>query len=76
MTRLVDNTLVVDEPDVLLQHSVQQGHIGLLRFDRVREEAVRFAGNKCVDRHLFNAKDNACIADIFANHGSSIQVGL
>ena len=44
--------LVIDKPNSLLEHRVQQRHIRLLSFDRVREEGVSLVRDQQVDRHL------------------------
>ena len=60
----------------LLQDGVQQRHVGLLRLDGVREEAVGLVGDERVDGHLLHAHDDRCLADVLLDLGSGVAVGL
>eukprot|EP00760_Papus_ankaliazontas_P025863 PhM_4_TR289/c0_g1_i1/m.52267 len=69
-----DNAFIINEPNVLLENCVQEGHIVRLGFDGVREHHVRAVGYKQVRGHFFYGDDRAGGGKIFVELGTSIGV--
>lgn len=72
LTIFVNYLFIIDQTNILLQNSVQQGHIGFLRFYCVRKEAIGFGRNERVHWHLFYAENNTRVADVFLHACTSI----
>ena len=73
---VVHQLFVVDEANVFLEAGVQQRHVGLLRLDRVREEAVGAVRQQRVHRHLLHAKHHRRITDVLLYHRACRRVRL
>lgn len=58
------------------QDRVQKRHVGLLRFDRVREHAIRLVRQQQVDRHLFHAEHHRGLGYVLLYHGPGVYVRL
>lgn len=58
------------------EHGVQQGHVGLLGLDGVREEAISLVGQQKVDGDLLDSDDDRSFANVFLDDGAGVGVSL
>lgn len=73
---LVNNSLIIDQPNILFQNCVQQWHVRFLRFYRVRKEAVGLVRDQRVHWNLFNTENDTRVTDIFLHASTSLYVWL
>merc|ERR1719458_644692 len=76
LSTCVVHLLIVDTPDILLKHRIEQIHVVALCLDRVREETESLVPHQSVNWNLLHTKDDRCIRNVFLDSCSCVSIHL